>query len=208
MPTTGDYDILSAEQFSGWWLECTVKLRNSEWNVMFLIHFIQRLYLTSLRNYNAILMHLTCLNSHVFDSTLRNTTGNGIIDENEFLQWVARIQALRDDPTTQMLTTEEDEITQDLIAAFRWTLSCTFPFLLERLCNFSIPSSRVFDRDGNGYITRDELQSAMEVIQENVTEIQVSEMLELADLDKDGKINYEGMQNCVHPTSIAQLPIM
>lgn len=51
---------------------------------------------------------------------------------------------------------------------------------------------RVFDRDGNGYITRDELQTAMEVIQENVTENQVSEMLALADLDKDGQINYEG----------------
>lgn len=51
----------------------------------------------------------------------------------------------------------------------------------------------VFDRDSNGYITRDELQIAMDMMQENVTEIQVNEMLQLADLDKDGKINYEGM---------------
>lgn len=29
-------------------------------------------------------------------------------------------------------------------------------------------------------------------MQETVTEIQVNEMLQLADLDKDGKINYEG----------------
>lgn len=50
----------------------------------------------------------------------------------------------------------------------------------------------MFDRDGNGYITRDELQTAMEMIQESVTENQVTEMLALADLDKDGKINYEG----------------
>lgn len=57
-------------------------------------------------------------------------------------------------------------------------------------CDFQ----RVFDRDGNGYITRDELQIAMEMMQENVTETQVNEMLQLADLDKDGKINYEGMQ--------------
>lgn len=54
----------------------------------------------------------------------------------------------------------------------------------------------VFDRDGNGYITRDELQTAMEMIQENVTENQVNEMLALADLDKDGKINYEGKYKC------------
>lgn len=52
---------------------------------------------------------------------------------------------------------------------------------------------RVFDRDGNGFITRDELQTAMEMMQETVTEHQVNEMLLLADLDKDGKINYEGM---------------
>lgn len=51
--------------------------------------------------------------------------GNGIIDETEFLQWVARIQALRDDPTTQsskMMVSDEDDITQDLIAAFRYAL--------------------------------------------------------------------------------------
>lgn len=32
----------------------------------------------------------------------------------------------------------------------------------------------------------------MEMMQENVTETQVNEMLQIADLDKDGKINYEG----------------
>lgn len=31
------------------------------------------------------------------------------------------------------------------------------------------------------------------MMQESVTEIQVNEMLQLADLDKDGKINYEGL---------------
>ncbi len=50
----------------------------------------------------------------------------------------------------------------------------------------------MFDKDSNGYITRDELQKAMEMIGENVTESQLTEMLALADLDKDGKINYEG----------------
>lgn len=50
----------------------------------------------------------------------------------------------------------------------------------------------VFDRDNNGYITLDELQRAMQMIGENVTDAQLNEMLALADLDKDGKINYEG----------------
>lgn len=50
----------------------------------------------------------------------------------------------------------------------------------------------MFDRDNNGFITKDELKTAMEMIGENVTENQLTEMLALADLDKDGRINYEG----------------
>lgn len=41
--------------------------------------------------------------------------GNGLIDETEFLQWIARIQALRETETTA----EDDDLTQDLVAAFR-----------------------------------------------------------------------------------------
>lgn len=51
---------------------------------------------------------------------------------------------------------------------------------------------RVFDRDGNGFITRDELQTAMEMIGEPLNETQLSQLLAIADLDQDGKINYEG----------------
>ncbi|KAL5283477.1 hypothetical protein ACFFRR_006010 [Megaselia abdita] len=96
-------------------------------------------------------------------------TGNGLVDEAEFLQWVARIQALRDESDDSSNKLEEnDDVTEDLIAAFR-----------------------VFDRDGNGFITRDELQTAMEMIGESLTDSQVSELLAIADLDKDGRINYE-----------------
>lgn len=49
-------------------------------------------------------------------STL-SLAGNGLIDETEFLQWIARIQALRESPTTS--TAEDDDLTQDLVAAFR-----------------------------------------------------------------------------------------
>ncbi|XP_055631343.1 calcium-binding protein E63-1 isoform X2 [Toxorhynchites rutilus septentrionalis] len=116
----------------------------------------------------------------LIDDLLREAsrTGSGLIDETEFLQWVARIQALKEDSNTSNSSSSssgnsttqaaDDDLTQDLVAAFR-----------------------VFDRDGNGYITRDELKSAMDMIGENVTEYQLNEMLELADADKDGKINYE-----------------
>ncbi|XP_062541244.1 calcium-binding protein E63-1 isoform X4 [Armigeres subalbatus] len=119
----------------------------------------------------------------LIDDLLREAsrTGSGLIDETEFLQWVARIQALKEESNTSSSgssssnsTTQaaDDDLTQDLVAAFR-----------------------VFDRDGNGYITRDELKSAMDMIGENVTEYQLNEMLELADADKDGRINYEDFQN-------------
>jgi len=42
------------------------------------------------------------------------STGNGLIDETEFLQWIGRIQALREETTSP-----DDDLTQDLVAAFR-----------------------------------------------------------------------------------------
>lgn len=44
--------------------------------------------------------------------------GNGLIDETEFLEWIARIQALTEDSASS--STHEDDLTQDLVAAFRW----------------------------------------------------------------------------------------
>lgn len=58
---------------------------------------------------------------HASDISLNNLfilsppKGNGLIDETEFLQWIARIQALRETETTA----EDDDLTQDLVAAFR-----------------------------------------------------------------------------------------
>ncbi|GLV35914.1 Ecdysone-induced protein 63F 1 [Carabus blaptoides fortunei] len=90
-------------------------------------------------------------------------TGAGLMNETEFLQWISRIQSLRQEPES-----DDDECNKDLIAAFR-----------------------VFDRDCNGYITRDELRSAMDMIGEQVTDQQLNDLLTLADVDMDGKINYE-----------------
>lgn len=83
------------------------------------------------------------------------------MDEAEFMLWVKRIQDL-------FPSEEEDSSQEDLMAAFR-----------------------VFDLDHNGYITRDELKTAMETIGEPVTEQQITQFLTMADTDKDGKINYE-----------------
>lgn len=60
----------------------------------------------------------------------------------------------------------------------------------------------MFDRDNNGFITLDELQRAMQMIGEEVTDAQLNEMLALADLDKDGRINYEGKETQLCSNSI------
>ncbi|XP_067010738.1 calcium-binding protein E63-1 [Anabrus simplex] len=92
-------------------------------------------------------------------------TEDGLINEAEFLQWVARIQALCQETES---SDDKDDVTKDLIAAFR-----------------------VFDRDCNGFITKDELKTAMDMIGEPVTESDLNEMLSMADIDRDGRINYE-----------------
>jgi len=61
------------------------------------------------------------------DSLILQSTGNGLINEAEFLQWVGRIQALRDDQQSHedskdsKPVDEADDVTEDLIAAFRYT---------------------------------------------------------------------------------------
>lgn len=128
---------------------------------------------------------LLVLTFPLFPPSNRFYKGNGLIDETEFLQWIARIQALRETETTA----EDDDLTQDLVAAFRWELLSIWCVKAASSIN---SFRRVFDRDNNGYITLDELQRAMQMIGENVTDAQLNEMLALADLDKDGRINYEG----------------
>ncbi|EFA10531.2 calcium-binding protein E63-1 [Tribolium castaneum] len=88
--------------------------------------------------------------------------GVEVIDENEFLTWIKHIQELRPEAKS------EDDGAKELMEAFR-----------------------VFDLDNNGYITRDELRLAMDKIGEPVTESQLTEFINMADTDKDGKINYE-----------------
>jgi calmodulin len=85
------------------------------------------------------------------------TLGDGLVSEQEFLNWLSKIK-----------TPTEDDTEQDFRAAFL-----------------------VFDRDKNGFITRDELKSAMQIIGETLTDSDLDLLLKATDIDKDGKINYE-----------------
>ena len=50
---------------------------------------------------------------------------------------------------------------------------------------------RVFDRDGDGYISAEELGQVMATLGENLSQEEIDEMIREADLDGDGKVCYE-----------------
>ncbi|ORZ01536.1 hypothetical protein BCR43DRAFT_181949 [Syncephalastrum racemosum] len=50
---------------------------------------------------------------------------------------------------------------------------------------------KVFDKDGNGYISAAELRHVMTSLGEKLSEEEVDEMIREADIDQDGQINYE-----------------
>jgi calmodulin len=50
---------------------------------------------------------------------------------------------------------------------------------------------KVFDRDGTGTISREELRAVMISLGESLTEKDIDEMLKEADTDGDGQIDFE-----------------
>lgn len=56
---------------------------------------------------------------------------------------------------------------------------------------------RVFDKDGNGFISAAELRHVMTNLGEKLTDEEVDEMIREADIDGDGQVNYEGECFCL-----------
>merc|ERR1712224_503705 len=50
---------------------------------------------------------------------------------------------------------------------------------------------KVFDKDGNGFISAAELRHIMTNLGEKLTDEEIDEMIREADIDGDGQINYE-----------------
>ncbi len=54
-------------------------------------------------------------------------------------------------------------------------------------------SFKMFDLNGDGYVSFDELRTAMLTLGEPMTDEEVKELFKLCDLNKDGRIDYEGI---------------
>lgn len=54
-----------------------------------------------------------------------------------------------------------------------------------------IEAFKVFDRDGNGVISPGELKHVMNTLGEKMTDDEIEMMIEAADIDKDGSVNYQ-----------------
>ncbi|KAF0297557.1 Calcium-binding protein E63-1 [Amphibalanus amphitrite] len=88
----------------------------------------------------------------------------GLISEQQFITWFLKMQTLSPSDGGD----KSSDISTDLSAAFR-----------------------LFDKDGNGFITIDELRRAMELIDEPLTEAELRSLIRMADADNNGKIDYE-----------------
>ena len=58
-----------------------------------------------------------------------------------------------------------------------------------------IEAFQVFDTDGNGSITADELRQIFNNLGEKLTDEEISDMIHEADTDGDGEINYQEFVN-------------
>jgi calmodulin len=52
---------------------------------------------------------------------------------------------------------------------------------------------KVFDKNNDGYISESELREVMDQLGENLSDVEIYEMITEADEDGDGKVDYQGM---------------
>lgn len=57
-----------------------------------------------------------------------------------------------------------------------------------------VKAFKIFDANGDGFITRDEVKSALTKMGQGLSEQKFDKMMRMADRNGDGKIDYEGMR--------------
>ncbi|KAI8514257.1 hypothetical protein Bbelb_085810 [Branchiostoma belcheri] len=91
--------------------------------------------------------------------------------EQEYRDWVARVD-----------TDGDGAVSAD-----------EFRAMLEQSETFGSPSElfKTFDKDGNGFLDREEIKQGMAAMGQKLTDAEVDEMIKSCDMDGDGRINYE-----------------
>ena len=69
-------------------------------------------------------------------------------------------------------------------------LSAPFLGILRKNC-FLLTIFRVFDKDGNGFISTKELREVLKELGDDVSDKEIIEMIRNVDIDGDGKVNYD-----------------
>ena len=103
--------------------------------------------------------------------------GNGTIDFPEFLTMMAR----------KMKDTDRCVIDRIFYALQHAANCCPGVYSAEEIKE----AFKVFDKDGNGFISAAELRHIMTNLGEKLTDEEVDEMIREADVDGDGQINYD-----------------
>jgi len=121
---------------------------------------------------------------------LFDKNADGTIDTKEL---GTTMRALGINPTEKEIEDMIREVDQD-------NKGCVaFPEFLSLMVRRLSPSDneeellmafKVFDRDGNGFISASELRHVMNNLGEKLTDDELNEMIVEADLDGDGQINY------------------
>ena len=55
-----------------------------------------------------------------------------------------------------------------------------------------VQAFKLFDKDNDGHVTREELRQVLKSLGESLTETEIDEMIEVADSDGSGTIEFDG----------------
>ncbi|XP_062601366.1 calmodulin-alpha-like [Saccostrea cucullata] len=120
-----------------------------------------------------------------------DTNGNSEIDASE-LEKV--LQAMNQNPTPEDVQELLEEIgADDGVITFEQFLQCAPSRMRsnDEEADMVKAAFRVFDKDGSGYISMDEAKEILQRGENGITDEEVDEFFQTADLDSDGRINLE-----------------
>lgn len=117
--------------------------------------------------------------------------GDGLIDSTELDELFKRLDQKYNQIEIEEMINEID-MDSDKAIDFKEFLA----LMTKKIKDYEIEDElletfKVFDKDGNGYISLDELRDIINKLDQNISDIEINEMLKEADDDNDGKLSFE-----------------